>query len=119
MRLKVGGDLALNDDVYLTLNDLAASPVRFSAGTTFSIFNYTGTRNSGLFTYSGNLLADGDIFSDGLTQWQIYYGATAGGSNFADEYYVGGRFVNLVAIPEPASALLLGLAGLALLRRRR
>ena len=117
---KVLGNLALNGTVNLTLADLASSPVAFAPNTKLSLINYTGTLNSGFFTYNSNELGEGETFTAGLNTWQIHYGATSGGLNFANEYSTG-HFINLTAIPEPGSWLALGglLASGAGLRRRR
>ncbi len=50
----------------------------------------------------------------GFTGGQAYEKNTGGGSNFHKVYTIG-----VVAVPEPASLSLLGISGLALLRRRR
>ncbi len=120
--LKVTGNLNLNDTVTLTLNDLAGSPVAFALNTTFSLINYTGTWNNGLFTVGGNAIADGGFFTLGLNTWQLDYNASTGGSNFSGEYFGSGSFVNMTAVvPEPQSWVLLGLglATMVVFRRRR
>jgi fibronectin-binding autotransporter adhesin len=118
---KVFGNLALSGTVTLDLTDIAGSPVAFAPNTTLSLINYTGTLNSGFFTYDSNELSDGEQFTAGLNTWQINYDAISGGINFASEYHVGGKFITLTAVPEPGSWLALGcLVGSgAFLRRRR
>jgi autotransporter-associated beta strand protein len=118
--LKVSGDLSFSDTVTLTLTDLAASPEVFAPGTTFSLISYTGTWNEGLLTVNGVAVADGGFFTVGLNTWQLDYDATVGGLNFSGEYF-DGSFVNISAVPEPATLLSLlgGLGVLAGLRRRR
>lgn len=118
---KVSGSLTLNGTVQLTLSDLALSPSAFTLGTTFSLINYTGSWNGGLFTYSSSVLNNGDQFTAGLNTWQIAYDATSGGVNFSGEY-VSGNFVNITSVvPEPSTSLLLtlSLGALALVVRRR
>lgn len=117
--LTVNGDLSLAGTVNLTLTDLAEiNASAFAQNTVFSLINYTGSWNSGLFTFGGNVLDNGETFSSGLNTWRIDYDATAGGVNFQEEYVSGG-FVNLTAIPEPAASMLGGVGLLFLLRRRR
>ena len=118
---KVFGNLALTGTVSLTLADLASSPVAFAPSTTLSLVNYTGAWNGGFFTYAGNELTNNEVFTAGLNTWQITYGATSGGLNFASEYDLGGSFINLTAVPEPGSLLALGcvLGSGVLLRSRR
>jgi autotransporter-associated beta strand protein len=118
----VSGDLNLSGAVTLTLGDLASSPVAFALGTTFSLINYSGAWNNGLFTFGGDEIADGGEFTAGLNRWQLDYNAADGGLNFDTEYLGGSdSFVNITAvvIPEPSAALLGGLGALLLLRRRR
>ncbi len=116
----ISGDLTLTGTVTLTMDDLALSDTAYTAGTTFSLFNYSGTWNSGIFTFGGNAIADDTTFTAGLNTWQIDYNAEDGGENFTGEYLGGSdSFVNITAVPEPASAVLGGLGLLALLRRRR
>ena len=117
---KVTGTLSLSGVTELTLVDLATGgpAVAFAQDTVFTLINYTGSWNNGLFTYGGNELANGGTFNDGLNTWQIDYDAITGGSNFSGEY-VAGNFVNITAVPEPAAALLGGVGMLMLLRRRR
>ncbi len=113
---KVNGNLTLDGTVNLVLADLADAPSAFAVDTTFSLINYTGTWDNGLFTFDGTELADGDTFTAGLNTWSIDYDATIGGSNFTDEYE-GDGFVNISTIPEPATGLLIVLGGLAFLNR--
>lgn len=119
----VSGNLNLTGTVDLSLNDIAATSSAFDPGTTFSLVNYSGTWNGGLFSYDGSALAEGGQFSDGLNTWQIFYESTVGGANFSGEYIGSSSFVNLVAVPEPtvcglmvASALLIA-AGIRSRRR--
>ena len=117
---KVTGNLTLLGTVNLTLGDLASSNTAFADGTIFSLINYTGAWNNGLFTLGGNELTNNEEFSWGSNTWKIAYDAADGGVNFSGEYLGGSdSFVNLTAIPEPASAVLGGLGCLLLLRRRK
>jgi len=118
--LKVTGDLNLAGTVGLTLSDIALTDVAFANGTVFSLINYTGAWNNGLFTLGGNELADEEEFLFGLNTWRISYNDAAGGLNYTGEYAGGSdSFVNITVVPEPRAALLGGLGLFALLRRRR
>lgn len=100
--LLVNGGFDLAGTVALSLADVAGTPVAVPEGTIFTMVNYTGAWNNGLFSFGGTPLASGDTFTAGLNTWQIDYAATSGGANFAGEQ-VSGSFVNLTAVPEPAS----------------
>ncbi len=118
---KVTGGLNLNGTVTLTLADLASLPVAFAQTTTiFTLINYSGAWNNGLFTFGGNAIADEGRFTAGLNIWQLDYNATTGGLNFSGEY-AGGNFVNITAVPEPSTWALLGLGLMTTMffRRRR
>ncbi|RYD22042.1 MAG: hypothetical protein EOP88_09380 [Verrucomicrobiaceae bacterium] len=116
----ISGDLSLTGTVNLTLADLGLTPAAFAPGTVFSLINYSGAWNGGLFTLGGNSLADDSTFTVGLNTWQIDYNAANGGSNFSGQF-IGGSdsFVNITAVPEPRAAFLGVLGLLALVRRRR
>jgi autotransporter-associated beta strand protein len=115
----VSGNLDLNGTVELTLTDLAGSPSAFALDTTFTLINYSGDWNDGLFTYDSSLIADGGTFTAGLNTWQLDYAESTGGVNFTDDY-ITGSFVNITAVPEPATWILLaaGLTTLVVFRRR-
>ncbi len=116
----ISGDLSLTGTVNLTLADLGLTPSVFTPGTVFSLLNYSGAWNGGLFTLGGNTLADDSTFTVGLNTWQIDYNAANGGSNFSGQFLGGSdSFVNITAVPEPGAAILGGIGLLALLRRRR
>jgi fibronectin-binding autotransporter adhesin len=118
--LKVTGDLNLTGTVGLTLSDLALTDVAFNVDDVFSVINYTGTWNTGLFTFEGNQLAEAEEFTFGLNTWRINYAAATGGQNFTGEYAGGSdSFVNLTVVPEPSSVALLGTLGAMMLLRRR
>lgn len=117
---KVTGNLDLNGTVTLTLTDLAVPPVAFADTTKFTLINYSGAWNDGLFTYAGNAVANGATFTAGLNTWQLDYNAVTGGLNFSGEYYAGGRFVNITAVPEPTTwALLAASLAVVIVFRRR
>ncbi len=118
--LKVTGNLNLVGTVGLSLDDIALADVAFTVGDVFSLINYTGTWNNGLFTFGLNELADEEEFTFGLNTWRISYNDATGGLNYTGEYAGGSdSFVNLTVVPESRAALLGGLGMLALLRRRR
>ena len=110
--------------VFLNLNDIAANPVPFGLGTTFSLINYS-LWDGNIFTLGegpGSLrLADGDTFTVGLNTWQIDYDATVPGVNFSSEAVYAGSITITAVVPEPGSlsALLAGAGILALYRHRR
>jgi autotransporter-associated beta strand protein len=116
--LKVFGNLTLNGTVNLDLSNLAGSTAAFAVGTTLSLINYTGTLNGGFF-YADHQLADHSVITAGHNTWQINYGATSGGLNFASDVTTG-NFVTLTAVPEPGSWIVLGcLVGSGFVLRRR
>lgn len=118
--LRITGDLSLAGAVTLDLVDLAANPLPFGGGTALSLINYSGSWNGGLFTLEGQSLADGGSFSLGGQTWIIDYDAGSGGVNFAAEYLPEGSFVNIVAVPEPATIMLvMAAAGYAFVLRPR
>lgn len=102
----VSGGLGLNGIVTLTLSNLAVGT--FAYNTTFTLINYSGAWNGGLFTYDSGILANGSIFSFNDQSWQIDYNALAGGSNFSSEYLPASSFVNITAVPEPSALAPLG-----------
>lgn len=110
--LRVAGDFSLSGTVGLSITDLSAGSPAFPQGTMFSLVNYDGAWNGGLFRIAGVAVADGGIFTVGGQPWLIDYDATLGGGNFAGEYLPAGSFVNIVAVPEPSAGvmLVLGLA---------
>lgn len=123
--LVVNGNLTINPGAILTLTDLASSPNPFVNYTTiFALINYSGTWNSGLFTYNGTELTDGARFFVGSQEWQIDYNRTSatGLDNFTGDYLPSSSFVAITAVPEP-STWAMAFAGLAcgglMIRRRR
>ncbi len=116
----VNGNLSLFGIVNLDFERLGtATP--FAINTTFSVANYSGSWNGGLFRVGGVDIANGGTFSDGVNTWQLTYNGTSGGSNFSSEYLPMSSFVNIVAVPEPPVVALLAAAGLGftVIRRRR
>jgi fibronectin-binding autotransporter adhesin len=112
--LVVNGNLDIASGSLLTFTDLAGGSAQpFVNNTTiFAMINYTGAWNSGLFTYDGNELADGERFLAGSQLWEIDYNRTSstGLANFTSDY-VSGNFVAVTAVPEPSTLMLLGIGG--------
>ena len=125
--LVVNGDLNLDaaNGTLLSFLDLATTPNPFVEDTTiFTMINYSGSWNGGLFTYGANVLSDGERFVVGTQLWEIDYNRTslAGLANFTGDYLPSSSFVAITAVPEPA-ALVLAACGTVLatcaVRRRR
>ena len=116
---RVTGNLDLNGNVDLSLGDISLSPVSYANDTVFTLINYLGSWNGGLFRFNGNTISDGDTFFALNTEWRLDYDSTLGGGNFTGEYQPNSSFVNITAVPEPSAALIGGLGMLVLLRRRR
>lgn len=117
---RVSGNLTLNGTVTLTLTKLGGTT--FADNTKFTLINYNGTWNGGLFTYNSASLADDSTFSFNGQSWQIDYNASSGGSNFSSEYLGSSSFVNITAVPEPGTWALIGLGSAFMvwnLRRKR
>jgi hypothetical protein len=118
--LRAAGGFSLSGTVGLSITDLSAGSPAFPQGTTLSLVNYGGAWNGGLFRVAGEAVADGGIFTIGGQSWLMDYDATLGGLNFAGEYLPSSSFVNIVAVPEPSTAvmLVLGLAAAGASRLR-
>jgi len=114
------GSLTIGSGSILELADLASSPTAFSQGTKFSLISYgTNGWNSGLFTFAGDVLANGDRFTAGLNEWEIRYDDPTGGSNFTADQLAGSS-VTIMAVPEPSTLVLVAVgAGVAAAIRRR
>jgi hypothetical protein len=85
------------------------------AGTMNFVTGWTGSWTQGGFT--------GDAWKTEFTNADNFLldGATIDGATFDSTFVVtnGGKTLEMVAVPEPSSAALLGLAGFALILRRR
>lgn len=90
----------------------------WSLGEKFTLMSYTGSWNGGLLKYLGTAVADDSTITFSGMQWTFNYNDTSAGSNFTGDL-VGSNYVTMTAVPEPSSAILLGLGTLALFRRRR
>lgn len=120
--LVASGGLSLDGTVTLTLANLDVTPEIFADGTTFTLVNYNGAWNNGLFTYDSNVLSNGETFSFNGQDWRIDYDATSGGLNYSGQYLPSSNFVNITAVPEPHTVVSLGLGMAAVLwpfRKRR
>ena len=94
--------------------------IRFTSGTYASGDKIFFLLNDGTDTVTGTFagLAQGDIVtSHGGFDWQISYNAN--GDSLGSQSFLGGNDIALMAIPEPGSTLLVVLAALFVLRRRR
>ena len=117
---RVSGNLTLNGTVTLTLANLSVGT--FALGTKFTLINYNGSWNNGLFTYNASALTDDSTFSFNGQTWEIDYNATSGGTNFSSEFLASSSYVNLTAVvPESSSFVLavLSLMVMVIFRRRR
>jgi hypothetical protein len=79
--------------------------------------SYSGSWNSGLFSYNSVTLADDSTITYSGIDWTFNYNDTSAGSNYIGEL-TGTSFITMTAIPEPKAALLGCLEVLLLLRRR-
>lgn len=116
--LKVTGGLHI-EEVALQLTDLAATASQLEGGTVFTLINYTGEWNGGLFTIGDQTIANGEEFVIGLNTWRLDYDALSGGLNFSDEYFSDSRYVNLVVIPEGGTLGVFVVGAIALLLVQR
>jgi autotransporter-associated beta strand protein len=112
------GTLDIAAGAVLTLTELASGTLADTSKLT--LINYMGGWvNTELFTYLGNTINDGDIFTLGSNQWLFDYDDTTGGSNFTTDQTGATRFVTMTVVPEPSAVLLGGIGLLCILRRRR
>ena len=90
----VNGALSLAAAVTLNLADIGAGSI--AGGTVFSLFNYSGAWNSGIFTYLSTPLSDDTTsFSFAGKTWTIDYNATTKGANVPGT--PSGSYVNIIA----------------------
>ena len=113
---------ALGNDLYLFLGDATS----LSASTSVGLINIGEQLEvpSGLIPpsvsidYSGGLFANGgEVVLGEITDTDVIF-AAANGTTILNDLVSTGSF-QLVAVPEPSSAALVGLGGLALILRRR
>ena len=105
------------DDFYKLFVDADPLSATFGKIVEFELAMSVISNNSFIGTTSG-LLSDGtvaDLYGQGEIQYSLVGDPTTTGD--ADQFVVGdGKFA--IIVPEPASLMLLGLGGLALIRRK-
>ena len=105
----IAGALTIDTATILDLVELGT----YTIGNKFTLFAYDG-----LLTGNFSGLLDESTFTDDLlNSWMINYDDTTAGLNGGVS--ISNTYVTITAIPEPSAAILAGLGGLALLRRRR
>ena len=68
--LVANGNLSISSGSILEFSDIALTKVAFPEGTKFALISSSSNSwNDGLFTYDGNVLANGETFAAGLNQW--------------------------------------------------
>jgi hypothetical protein len=109
--LEATGNLSLTSGAILTLGDLGSNAA-LTLGTTFTVIDYSGTWNGGLFTYNSTELADDAIFAFGANNYQISYNGVDG---------LTSAVTLTTVIPEPSAGLLAlaGCGAFAFIRRAR
>lgn len=114
--VNVTGDLIIGPgSVTLAASDLGSSLL--AMGTKFSLINYGGDWNGGIFdglpNYSTSLVI-------GSNRFAIRYDDTSGGSNFGGgSLGLGSHYVTITAVPEGSSFLIFGLGGIFAVAIRR
>jgi autotransporter-associated beta strand protein len=114
----ITGNLNITSGAILALDELG-SLGSWVNGSKLTLASYSGSWNSGLFTYGGVTLADDTIISFSNIDWFFNYNDTAAGTNYVDDLGGATGFVTMTAVPETEAALLGGLGCLLLLRRKR
>lgn len=114
----LNGDLlvdngALTIDPDATIQFLEGPAGTVAPGSKLTLINYSGVLTGNFLGY-----ADDSTFLLGGNVWQINYNDTTGGSNFSADQTLT-NFVTLTAVPEPASAGVLAMAGLIGIGARR
>ncbi len=115
--LNVNGNLFLNNNVTLSLLDMAQPPDSVLNDFKLTLISYSGSW-TGIF----NGLADDSLFTSGLNTWRINYNDTIGGANFGGGDYNHYVTLTAVAVPEPNSivfGIAGGVVGMILHKRRR
>jgi len=105
----VAGNLSLAT-VGLSASDLGIGAVPLAMGTKFTLINYGGVWNGGIFT---GLADHSTSLVIGLNRFAIEYADTTGGANFGGgSVGAGSRFVTITAVPEASTFLTIGLGGI-------
>jgi hypothetical protein len=105
----VTGNLTLAS-VALSASDRGVGALPLAMGTKFTLINYGGTWNNGIFTGLANHSTSLVI---GLNRFQIDYDSTTGGTNFGGgSVGAGSHFVTITAVPEASAFLTVALGGI-------
>jgi autotransporter-associated beta strand protein len=107
------GNLTLGTGAVLTLNELGGNVPLLPGSTTFSILEYSGNWDGGLFQFNGTTIPEAGSFAFGANQYRIDYQAPGDGLS---------SVTLTVLIPEPGAATSLTagfflLAGFGRMRR--
>jgi autotransporter-associated beta strand protein len=100
-------NLALDNSSSLTIGELVSGS--WAPGDKLTLISYSGTWNTGLFTYNGTTLSNNGTFTLSGTQWILKYNDTIPGTNFVSDL-TGSSYVTMVAVPEPTTLLSSALA---------